>query len=81
MCAFKVARKSENFAEAFATLGEDLNLPDDIATLLEQYVFAVFTGKIKSISYARYTMFKLGKCTADSLPPNFDSLHQHIPPR
>ena len=23
-------------------------------------------------------MFKLGKCTADSLPPNFDSLHQHI---
>ena len=29
--AFKVARKSEKFAEAFATLGEDLNLPDDIA--------------------------------------------------
>ena len=23
-------------------------------------------------------MFKLGKCTADSLPANFDSLHQHI---
>ena len=23
-------------------------------------------------------MFKLGKCTADSLPPNFDSFHQHI---
>ena len=23
-------------------------------------------------------MFKLGKCTADSLPPNFDSRHQHI---
>ena len=41
-------------------------------------MFAVFTGKIKSISYARYTMFKLGKCNADSLPPNFDSLHQHI---
>ena len=41
-------------------------------------MFAVFTGKIKSISYARFTKFKLGKCTADSLPPNFDSLHQHI---
>ena len=41
-------------------------------------MFAVSTGKIKSISYACYTMFKLGKCTADSLPPNFDSLHQHI---
>ena len=27
-------------------------------------MFAVFTGKIKSISYAHYTMFKLGKCTA-----------------
>ena len=45
------------FAEAFATLGEYLNLPDDTATLLEQY--------------ACYTMF-------NSLPPNFDSLHQHI---
>ena len=41
-------------------------------------MFAVFMGKIKSISYACYTMCKLGKCTADSLPPNFDSLHQHI---
>ena len=43
-------------------------------------MFAVFSGKIKSINYARYTMFKLGKCTADSLPPNFDSLHQDILP-
>ena len=42
MCAFKVARKSENFAEAFASLGEDLNLPDDIATLLEQYVCCLY---------------------------------------
>ena len=49
-------------------------------TLLHSWsnMFAVFTGKINSISYARYTMFKLGKCTADSLSPNFDSLHQHI---
>lgn len=23
-------------------------------------------------------MFKLGKCSEDSLPPNFDSLYQHI---
>ena len=75
--AFKAARKSENFAEAFATLGEDLNLPDDIATLLKQYVCCLY-GKIKSINYARYTMFKLGKCTADSLPSNIDSLHQDI---
>ena len=51
-------------------------------TLLHSWsnMFAVFTGKIKLINYARYTMFKLGKCTADSLPPIFDSLHQHILP-
>ena len=48
-------------------------------TLLEQHVCGLHgQDKVKSINYARYTMFKLGKCTADSLAPNFDSLHQNI---
>jgi uncharacterized protein YbdZ (MbtH family) len=77
--AFKVARKSEEFAEAFATLGENLNLPENVVTILEQYVCCLYgQDKAKSINHARYTMFKLGKCTEESLPPNFGSLHQHI---
>ena len=77
--AFKVARSSVKFTEAFATLGEDLRIPEHTVQLLEQYVCSLYgQEKANSVNDARYTMFKLGKCTEESLPPNFDSLHQHI---
>ncbi|XP_028415026.1 uncharacterized protein LOC114538109 [Dendronephthya gigantea] len=77
--AFKVARNSVEFSEAFATLGEDVNIPENLGKILEKYVCYLYgQDKAKSINDARYTMFKFGKCTEESLPPNSDSLHQHI---
>ena len=76
--AFKVARSSVKFTEAFATLGDDLRIPEYTVPLLEQYVCSLYgQDKASSVNDARYTMFKLGKCTEESLPPNFDSLHHH----
>ena len=67
------------FTEAFATLVDDLRIPEHTVPLLEQYVCSLYgQDKANSVNDVRYTMFKFGKCTEESLPPNFDSLHQHI---
>ena len=48
-------------------------------TLIEKYVCHLYgQPDAHSINNVRYRMFKLGKCTEESLPPNSDSLHQHI---
>ena len=78
MRAFKVARSCVKFTEAFAALEDDLRIPEHTVPLLEQYVCSLYgQDKASAQKDARYTMFKLGKCTEESLPPNFDSLYQH----
>ena len=48
-------------------------------TLIEKYVCHLYgQPDAHSINNVPYRMFKLGKCTEESLPPNADSLHQHI---
>lgn len=74
-----VARSKNEFCQAFETLGEDIHVPDNITTLLEQYVCCLYGQQdATDVNNARYRMFKLGKVTEESLPPNSDSLQQHI---
>ena len=74
-----MARSKNEFCQAFETLGEDIHVPDNITTLLEQYVCCLYGQQDAThVNNARYRMFKLGKVTEESLPPNSDSLQQHI---
>jgi hypothetical protein len=77
--ALKVARSKDEFCNAFEALGDDLHLLESVITLLERYVCCLYGQEnATNINNARYRMFKLGRCTEDSLPPNNDSLYQHI---
>ena len=79
LTALKAVRSKDEFCGSFEALANDLQLPKNIITLLEQYVCGLYgQEKASSVNNARYRMFKLGKCSEDSLPPNFDSLYQHI---
>ena len=77
--ALKVARSKDEFCNAFEALADDLHLPENVITLLERYVCCLYGQEnATNVNNARYRMFKLGKYTEDSLPPNYDSLYQHI---
>ena len=63
----------------FARLGDELNLADEVFTILEKYVCHLYgQPNLSSVKKACYRMFTLGKCSEESLPPNSDSLYQHI---
>ena len=52
---------------------------NSVVSVLEKYVCHIYGQKGSlTVNDARYKMFKLGKCMEDTLPPNFDSLYQHI---
>ena len=54
-------------------------MADEVFTILEKYVCHLYgQPNLSSVNEARYRMFTLGKCSEESLPPNSDSLYQHI---
>jgi hypothetical protein len=76
---WQVARDEEKYFEGFESLGNELDVSDQVISILEKYVCHLYgQPKISSVNEARYQMFRLGKCSEESLPPNSDSLHQHI---
>ena len=76
---WQVARDEEKYFEGFESLGNELDVSGQVISILEKYVCHLYgQPKISSVNEARYQMFRLGKCSEESLPPNSDSLHQHI---
>ncbi len=52
---------------------------ESVVNILQKYVCHIYGQKgSPNVNDARYKMFKLGKCTEDTLPHNLDSLSQHI---
>ena len=70
--------KNPVFIETFKQLGVEFHPSQILIGLLEDFVCHLYQRNVSNVNDARYNMFKLGKCTEESLPPNFDSLQQHI---
>ncbi|XP_065677405.1 uncharacterized protein LOC136092782 [Hydra vulgaris] len=77
--AFKVLRKKAKYLDAFKTLGDSVPPSDELVNILETYVCDLYGAEQEeSVNSARYILFKSGKFSEEALPPNKDSLVQHI---
>ena len=77
--AFKVLLKKAEYLETFKMLGHTIPPSDDLVNRLEKYVCDLYgAGQEESVNSACYSLFKSGKFGEDTLPPNNDSLVQHI---
>ncbi|XP_028407266.1 uncharacterized protein LOC114529889 [Dendronephthya gigantea] len=76
---WQAARADEEYLDGFSSLGEELDVSEEVCAILEKYVCNLYgQPDVSSVNEARYKMFKLGKCSEESLPPNLDSLQQHV---
>ena len=75
---WQVATAQEKYSDGFSSLVDELNLADEVFTILEKYVCHLYgQPNLLSVNEARYRMLTLGKSSEESLP-NSDSLYQHI---
>lgn len=67
------------FVKTFSELGRSATMSDDMVISLNKFVCLMYGDKAAaSVDECRYNLFKSGKCSDDTLPPNGDSLLQHI---
>ncbi|XP_028417356.1 uncharacterized protein LOC114541753 [Dendronephthya gigantea] len=75
----KVAKAREEYSHTFSNLGTELNPSEDLFTQLYHFVCHLYGYQgYSDINRVRYEMFKSGKFDEELLPPNKDSLDQHI---
>ena len=71
--------KNPVYIETFKQLGVESRPSQILIGLLEDFVCHLYKqSNVSNVNDARNNMFKLGKCTEESLAPNSDSLQQHI---
>ena len=77
--ALNFARKNDLFRDAFIELGQVIPPSEEMIEKLESYVCCLYGMEMEtSVNNLRYVMFKGGKYGEETLPPNQDSLLQHI---
>ena len=71
--------ESEEYARAFPNLGNELNVPSFVKAVLKKLVCHLYGVENQDdVNLARYLLFKGGKFEEELLPPNEDSLEQHV---
>lgn len=75
----KVVKAREEYSHTFSNLGTDLNPSEDLFTQLHYFICHLYGyQRYSEINRVCYEMFKSGKFDEELLPPNKDSLDQHI---
>ena len=77
----KILATDERFLDAFALLGEQPNLNETVAEILEEFTCRIYGEKaFVLINEARYEVFRKKKAMPDPhmLPPSQDALKMHI---
>ncbi len=76
--AIKTLLSNEDHCATMSRLGTAFQLPADLYEATEAFTCALYDVKdCRDVNYARSQLFKSGKCTDRSLPPNRDALHNH----
>lgn len=76
---WKIAKKSEEYAATFRDMGTTISPSTEIQTKLCRFVCHLYGFEdCDEVNDVRYQLFKKGKCDEELLPPNHDSLEQHI---
>ena len=79
MKPWKILQENPNFVQSFCDLGKSSILSEDLVISLNAFVCLLYGDKSsKTADECTYALFKAGKCSDDTLPPNYDSLQQHI---
>lgn len=74
----KLVSKTEHIAE-FREVGTSFSPSPELCEAVEAYTCDLYDQKdCQDVNIARAKLFKSGKCSERDLPPNKDSLHQHI---
>lgn len=67
------------FRQTFSLLGNLEKVSQDLINSLNKFVCLLYNDEVSThIDECRYSLFKSGKCSDETLPPNFDSLLKHI---
>ena len=74
---YKALSSSPEFIEAFAAVGVDFSISDQLVGLMEKYVCTLYNSKDDNVNQARYNLFCNTTPLEKSLPPNLDALTQH----
>lgn len=77
--ALKVAKMNEEYANLFGNMGRTIAPSPQLKNGLYSFVCHLYGfEKCSDVNSVRYQMFKGGKYDEELLPPNQDSLDQHI---
>ncbi len=67
------------FVEIFSQLGGSAEVSEELLVSLGTFVCLLYGDQTSTcVDECRYQLFKSGKCSDDALPPDSDSLRQHI---
>lgn len=76
---WKILQDNPDFVQSFCDLGKSSTLSQDLVMSLNVFVCLLYGDKSsKTVDECRYNLFKAGKCSDETLPPNCDSLLKHI---
>lgn len=71
--------KAQDYLESCAKIGQSIPPVENLSEEIQKYVCALYGQKdVCKVNIARYNLFKLGKFSEDNIPPNDDTLHQHL---
>ena len=76
---WKILQKHHEFRQTFSQLGSLERVSQDLINSLNKFVCLLYYDEVSThVDECRYNLFKSGKCSDETLPPNFDSLQKHI---
>ena len=76
---WKVLQMYPKFVESFYQLGRSAEVSEELLMSSGRFVCLLYGDQTStSVNNCRYQLFKSGKYSDDALPPNGDSLQQHI---
>ena len=77
--ALSLLLKDNTLCSAFKDLGEQFNITPDMVIALQKFVCKLYgQNDAETVNKARFNMFRLARKSEMAMPPNKDSLTQHI---
>ncbi|XP_077972179.1 uncharacterized protein LOC120332986 [Styela clava] len=74
----KLVLEESKFIEFFAQLGRSFDVNEASMNRAEEFVCSLYGENMKNVNDARARLFKTGKHMDHTLPPNSDSLKEHV---
>ena len=76
---WKTLQSHQEFRQTFSHLGNLERVSEELINSLNKFVCLLYNDEVSTnVDECRYNLFKSGKCSDETLPPNFDSLLKHM---